>query len=196
MSLPTFDHYNSFLEISFAINVLFSAWNGWLGNYLKQSNALQENVEKLEKRVAALAQQKPGYFYQFLKVWKWIYRTFYFLTVIAGRVVGVFIAIGIAGALFYLRGNTPVSVGWANLILASGALIPSLTLLLLGAEKLLAWGIRKQEKSLDVQEENAQLKEEVEKEKKKRREAEEKLKSLLAPQSARRIRAAFDDRAN
>ena len=185
MGLPNFGHYNSFLEISFAINVLFSAWDGWLGSYLKQSGALQENVEKLEKRVAALAQQKPGYFYQFLRVCKWIYLTFHFLTVRVGRVVGVGIAIGIAGALFYLRAHTPVSLVWANLILTAGALLPSLSLLLLGAEKLLAWGIRKQEQKLDEQEETAQLKEEVEKERRKRQEAEKKLESLLKEQGPR-----------
>ena len=181
MGLPTFDHYNSFLEISFAINVLFSAWNGWLREFLQRRNSLQEDATKLEVRVAALAQQKWDLSYILLKILKWMYGVFYFLLEKFGRSLGGLIAFSIALALFYLRGNTPVCLAGANLILLSGALLPALAVIVLGTEKSLSWGIRKKERRLFTQEENVQLREELEKEKAKRREVEEKLNHLISP---------------
>lgn len=180
MGLPTFDHYNSFLEISFAINVLFSAWNGWLGTSLKKKHPLQKDVKKLEMRIANLAEQNRTLSDLLLQIPKGIYSFVYSLLYKFGRVAGVFIAVCIAAALFYLRGETPIGLLEANLILASAVLLPLLTLVVLGTGAVLSWGIKRREGRLTVQEENARLRQELDQERAERKDIQKKLDSYIS----------------
>lgn len=173
-----FGHYIPFLEISFGINVLFSAWDGWFGAYLRRSNPLEGG--KLESRVAALDQQDQGDFSKALKRYKRIHEWCYLLPAKISRSLGVLIAVSIAGALFYVLKTDPVSLTCVHLIRASALLLPTLAGALWVIERLLVWRIRKKEKELAGLEKTAQLEQKLAESENRRETAERLLKEILS----------------
>lgn len=114
----TFGHYASFLEISFAVNLLFAAWGSvwkWLSTTLDALRSKAESKSLTEGnnvgRVVGVAYDQDGTKkrYRFIKSVRAAFRQVAWLVAFA-------VAATIMGSLFFVPSDTPVSTGQKWLI--------------------------------------------------------------------------------
>ena len=130
-------NYESYLEIVFGINLLFSAWKGI---YLELSN-LGTAARKNDERSLRTAHVDGSLAESVWKLHDWQKRLRKGF-VAAGRVVGLSMASIIGIVLFYFPSTHPVNPFLWWVILSSGALVPAMMVLMVVVDGRFAKTIR------------------------------------------------------